>query len=109
MSVTSFSSEGSSRGGSGDNTKAKEEGIRAVDLHESTRSYDFRVWTVTVDRIRQLESLGYFVEGSAREPEEVTVLELANDEAVVFEEIFTAGLRMPPHLALTEILIKFWV
>jgi hypothetical protein len=36
MSVTSFSSEGSSGGGSGDNADAKEEGIRAVDLHESS-------------------------------------------------------------------------
>jgi hypothetical protein len=31
------------------------------------------------------------------------------DEAVVFEEFFTVGLRMPPHHVLTEILLKFRV
>jgi hypothetical protein len=31
------------------------------------------------------------------------------NEVIVFEEFFVAGLRMPPHLAFTEILLKFWV
>jgi hypothetical protein len=43
------------------------------------------------------------------EPGEETVLEPADDKVVVFEEFFAAGLRMPPHPALTEILIKFQV
>jgi hypothetical protein len=37
------------------------------------------------------------------------ILELVADEAVVFEEFFAAGLWMPPHLALTDILVKFHV
>jgi hypothetical protein len=43
------------------------------------------------------------------EPREETISELADDDAIVFEEFFTMGLHMPPHPALTEILIKFWV
>jgi hypothetical protein len=35
------------------------------------------------------------------------VLEPNRDEAVVFEDYFTAGLRMPPNLALVEIIMKF--
>jgi hypothetical protein len=38
-----------------------------------------------------------------------TVPEPADDEVVVFEEFFAAGLRMPPHPALTEILLKYRV
>jgi hypothetical protein len=33
--------------------------------------------------------------------------ELDDDEAVVFEEFFIAGLHMPPHPALADILLKF--
>jgi hypothetical protein len=53
-------------------------------------------------------SLHYFAEGNAREPGEVVILELA-DETVVFEEFFTARLRMPPQPVLTDILHKFCV
>jgi hypothetical protein len=56
-----------------------------------------------------LEALRYFAEGSAREPGEETVLKPANDGAIVFEEFFTVGLQMPPHPALTEILLKYRV
>jgi tRNA A37 threonylcarbamoyladenosine synthetase subunit TsaC/SUA5/YrdC len=31
------------------------------------------------------------------------------DEAIVFDDFFTAGLRMPPHPVLLDILHKFWV
>jgi hypothetical protein len=62
-----------------------------------------------VGRIRLLELLGYFVEGTACEPREDTVPKLANDEAIVFDVFFAAGLRMPPHLALTDILVKYQV
>jgi hypothetical protein len=37
------------------------------------------------------------------------VLEPNGDEVVVFEEFFTAGLRMPPHTVLADILLKFQV
>jgi hypothetical protein len=54
-----------------------------------------------------LEALGYFIEGSAREPGEEVVPYPDDDEAVVIEEFFTAGLWMPPQPTLTDILLKF--
>jgi hypothetical protein len=81
----------------------------AVDPRDSMWSYDFGASTVTVGRIRQLEALGYFAEGSACEPGEEVVLDSADDEAIIFEEFFAAGLRMPPQLVLTDILVKFRV
>jgi hypothetical protein len=40
---------------------------------------------------------------------EEVILEPAPDEAIMFEEFFVASLRMPPHTALTDILVKFHV
>jgi hypothetical protein len=65
--------------------------------------------SVIVSRIRQLESLGYFAKGSASEPREEIVPEPNTDEAIVVKEFFAKGLRMSPHPAFTEILLKFWV
>jgi hypothetical protein len=80
-----------------------------MDPRESMQSYDFGPSTVTIGRIRQLEALGYFAEGSARELGEEVIPEPVADEAVMFEEFFAAGLRMPPHPVLTDILVKFHV
>jgi hypothetical protein len=38
-----------------------------------------------------------------------SVLQPQPDKAVIFEEFFAAGLRLPPHLVLAEILQKFKV
>jgi hypothetical protein len=43
------------------------------------------------------------------EPWEEVVSDLADDEAIVFEEFFAIGLRMPPQPVLTNILVKFRV
>jgi hypothetical protein len=80
-----------------------------VDPCELAWSYDFGVSLVTVGRIQQLQTLGYFAEGSACEPGEGTVPKPNTDEVVVFEEFFVVGLRMPPHPAFTKILLKFQV
>jgi hypothetical protein len=80
-----------------------------LDLRESKRSYDFGPITVTIDHIRQLEALGYFIEGFAHEPGEEVVLDPGNNEVVVLEEFFVAGLRMPPQPVLIDILLKCWV
>jgi hypothetical protein len=71
--------------------------------------YDFGALTITMGRIHQLEALGYFAEGSMHEPGEEVVSDLADDEAIVFEEFFAIGLRMPPQPVLTDILVKFRV
>jgi hypothetical protein len=80
-----------------------------MDAREAERSYDFGPSTVTISRIQQLEALGYFIKGHACEPGEEVVPDLGNDEAVVFEEFFVAGLRMSPQPLLTNIFLKFWV
>jgi hypothetical protein len=51
----------------------------------------------------------YFAKGMGHEPREETVPELNPDEAVIFEEFFTAGLRMPPHPVLSDIMLNFQV
>jgi hypothetical protein len=80
-----------------------------VDPRKLMWSYEFRASSVTVGRIHQMESLGYFTGGSAREPGEEIVLEPNSNEAVVFEEFFATGLQMPPHRVFIEILLKFQV
>jgi hypothetical protein len=105
---------GSSSGGdfgdrSGDVTGGQDEENGAIHSHESEQSYDFGPSTITVGRIRYLEALGYFIEGSARESGEEVVPDPADDEALMFEEFFAARLRMPPQPVLTDILLKFWV
>jgi hypothetical protein len=64
---------------------------------------------MSVNRIRGMVDSGYFAEGMGRVPEEETVMEPQPDEAVVFEEFFSAGLRIPPHPVLANILLKFQV
>jgi hypothetical protein len=61
---------------------------------------------VIVSRIQELVERGYFAEGGARASGEEMVSEPNDDEAVMFSEFFTAGLRMPLHPVLTVILLK---
>jgi hypothetical protein len=51
----------------------------------------------------------YFPKGCCRPPSAEYVTEPRANEAIVFEDFFTAGLRMPPHPVLVDILHKFWV
>jgi hypothetical protein len=71
------------------------------------RSYFFGPSTVTVSQIRTMIDSGYLAEGMGCELGEETVSEPNLDDAVVFEEFFIAGLRMPPHPVLSDILLKF--
>jgi hypothetical protein len=74
---------------------------------ESLCTYCFDVSTITIDRIRKMMDKGYFAVGDARKPGEETTPVPEDDEAVVFEDFIVAGLRMPPHPALTNNLLKF--
>jgi hypothetical protein len=107
--VMSSSSRGSSSSGSESDNAAQEEGSEAVDPRESSQSYVFGPSIIMVDRVRKMASLGYFAEGTAREPGEEVVLEPTEDEAIVFKDFFAAGICMPPPPALAYILHKFWV
>jgi hypothetical protein len=80
-----------------------------VDPHESSRSYVFGPSTITVGRIQHLALLGYFAEVTAREQGEEVVSVPTKNKAVVFEEFFADGIRMPPQPILADILLKFQV
>jgi hypothetical protein len=79
------------------------------DEGSHTRNYHFGPSMVIVSRIREMIDNVYFTDGMDRMPVEETILEAHADEAIVFKELFTAGLRMPPHLVLLDILLKFQV
>jgi hypothetical protein len=63
--------------------------------------------TITVEKIKEMEERGYFLEGDGRAPGTETVLEPNGDEAIVYEDFFITGLHMPPHPALADILLHF--
>jgi hypothetical protein len=105
--MASSSSDASSSGAASD--VAEIEAKVFVDPRELARSYEFRDSLITVGRIHQMESLGYFAEGSTREMGEEIVPKPNSDEAIAIEDFFTVVLRMPPHRVLIEILLKFRV
>jgi hypothetical protein len=51
----------------------------------------------------------YFLKGHARSPDPETIPTPRANEVVVFENLFSTGLRMLPHLVLADILQKFCV
>jgi hypothetical protein len=73
------------------------------------KTFDFGASSMGKDCIRTLEGLSYFVKGATWSPGPETVLEPRVDEVVVFEDLFTAVLHMPPHPVLMDILQKFQV
>jgi hypothetical protein len=64
---------------------------------------------VTMSRIHGMIDNSYFANGMGREPREETVPEPHIDKAVLFELLFTGGLRMPPHRVLVAILLKYQI
>jgi hypothetical protein len=71
-------------------------------------SYDFGPSTIMKAHLRSLENnTHYFSKGYERPPSAESVLVPRANEVVVFEDFFTAGLHMLPHLVLVDILHKF--
>jgi hypothetical protein len=71
-------------------------------------SYDFGLSIVMRTRIGSLESYSrYFLKGYGRLPSAESVPDPQTNEAMVFEDFFTAGLLMLPHPILLDILHKF--
>jgi hypothetical protein len=73
----------------------------------NSKMYYFGSSTITVGKIKEMEEKGYFPEDEAHTPRAETVPELNDDEAMVYEDFFVAGLRMPLHPALANILLHF--
>jgi hypothetical protein len=81
----------------------------AGDVMDGSWSFLFGPLTFTVNWICGLIDSGYFAKGMGHEPGQETIPEPHLDEVVIFEEFFTAGLRMPPHPVLADILLKFQI
>jgi hypothetical protein len=102
-------------GGEDRGSERSEEGIESTRLSDAGSqgatgdvvSFLFGPSSITVSRVHEIINIGYFAEGMGRERGEETVPEPHPDEAVVFEEFFSAGLMMPPHPVLANILLKF--
>jgi hypothetical protein len=63
--------------------------------------------TITVSKIKEMEERGYFPEGEGHAPGAETMPETNGDEVVVYKDFFIAGLHMPLHPALANILLHF--
>jgi hypothetical protein len=73
-------------------------------------TFDFNASDVGKACITSMENnTHYFPKGYRRPPSAESVPEPRANEVVVFEDFFIVGLHMPPHLALADILRKFWV
>jgi hypothetical protein len=71
-------------------------------------SYDFGQSTVMRTHVAALKSFTrYFLKGFTRPPGAMSIPDPHKNEAVVFKDFFTAGLRIPPHPILLDILRKF--
>jgi hypothetical protein len=71
-------------------------------------SYDFGQSNIMKTCLGSMESYAhYFPKGYGRPPGVEFILEPQANEAAIFDDFFTAGLHMPPHLVLMDILHKF--
>jgi hypothetical protein len=107
------SEESDASGDTGDSGDALDNGGHVkigVDVALAGISFDFGRSKVTKGRISDLKSsCRFFPKGFARPPGTESISVPNKDEAVVFEDFFTAGLRIPPHPMLLDILHKFQV
>jgi hypothetical protein len=81
--------------------------LAAVELHPG-HTVEFGVSWISSVSVQDMKQLGYFGNGVGRVlgAEEISELEC---EIVVFEAFFTAGLRLPAHRFVTEVLQRFEV
>ena len=79
----------------------------AAELHPG-HTVEFGVSRISSVRVQDMQRLGYFGNGVGRVPgaEEIPKPE---GEIVVFEAFFTAGLRLPAHRFVAEVLRRFEV
>jgi hypothetical protein len=66
--------------------------------NENSRTYYFGSSTITVGKIKEMVEKGYILEDETHALGAEIVPEPYDDEAVVYEDSFVVGLRMPPYL-----------
>jgi hypothetical protein len=109
------SNRGSQFGDSGNNETASDNSgsvkvTAAAAAALAGISYDFEQSAITKTRLGSLESnTRYLLKGYGRPPSAESVPDPRANEAAVFEDFFIAGLHMPPHPVLVDILRKFLV
>jgi hypothetical protein len=91
--------------GEGDNANAEDMGVPREGA--AAHTHYFGSSSITIGKIKEMEEKGYFARDEARAPGAETVPEPRDNEAIVYEDFFVAGLRMPPHPALGDILLHF--
>jgi hypothetical protein len=76
--------------------------LAVVELHPG-HTVEFGVSRISSVRVQDMQQLGYFRNGVGRVPgaEEIPESEV---EIVVFKAFFTAGLRLPTHCFVAEVL-----
>jgi hypothetical protein len=81
--------------------------VAATELHPGD-TVDFSVSRISSVHVQDMQQLGYFGSGVGRVPGAEEVPE-PEGELVVFEAFFTAGLRLPAHRFVAEVLQRFEV
>src|SRR5688572_24743793 len=81
--------------------------VAAKELHPGD-TVEFGVSPMSLVRVQDMQQLGYFGGGVGRVPGAEEVPE-PEGELVVFEAFFIAGLRLPAHRFVSEVLQKFEV
>jgi hypothetical protein len=79
--------------------------LAAAELHPG-HTVEFGVSRISSVRVQDMQQLGYFGNGVGRVPGEEEIPE-PGGEIVVFEAFFTAGLRLPAHRFVAEVLQRF--
>jgi hypothetical protein len=69
---------------------------------------EFGVSRISLVRVQDMQQLGYFGDGVGRVPGAEEIPE-PEGELVVFEAFFVAGLRLPAHRFVAEVLQRFEV
>jgi hypothetical protein len=80
----------------------------AVDELHPGDTVEFGVSWISSIRVQDMQQLGYFGSGVGRVPGAEEVPE-PEGELVMFEAFFTAGLRLPAHRFVAEVLQRFEV
>jgi hypothetical protein len=80
----------------------------AVEALHPGDTVEFGVSQISSVRVQDMQQLGYFGSGVGRVPGAEEVPE-PEGELVVFEAFFTAGLRLPAHRFVAEVLRRFEV
>jgi hypothetical protein len=91
----------------GENPAMSPDGEDILREGVSVCTHYFGMSTITVGKIKEMEEKRYFTKDEAHAPGAETVPEPRDDEAMVYEDFFVAGLRMPTHLTLADILLHF--